>query len=100
MNCTGQLIRLNNLNRRFVGVTHENSDGTDRQKVIQKCGLFENLALEHQDDNPHDSNAVRVCRKNGQQLGKLNSVLAGEIVEESERGYHFRSDTRSSTAKA
>lgn len=70
-------------------MTHENADGTDRQRVIRGCRLFENLVLDHEEDNPHDSNAVRVCRINGPQLGYLNSGLAEEIVEKSESGYHF-----------
>jgi HIRAN domain len=74
---------------KIVGVTHENADGTDRQAVIRKCRLFENLALDHEEDNPHDPNAVRVCRTNWQQLGYLNAGLAEEIVEKSGRGYTF-----------
>ena len=81
--------RVRHFHTKIVGVTHENSDGTDRQHVIRRCGLFENLALDREEDNPHDSNAVRVCRTDGQQLGYLNSGLAEEIVEKSARGYHF-----------
>jgi hypothetical protein len=81
--------KVRHFHTKIVGVTHQNSDGTDRQNVIRRCGLFENLALDHEEHNPHDSNAVRVCRINGQQLGYLNSGLAAEIVEKSESGYHF-----------
>lgn len=80
---------IRHFHTKVVGVTHKNADGTDRQTVIRKCRLFENLALDHEEDNPHDPNAVRVFRINGQQLGYLNAGLAEEIVEKSESGYHF-----------
>jgi HIRAN domain len=74
---------------KIVGVTYQNSDGSYRQKLIRKCRLFESLLLDHEEDNPHDANAVRVCRQNGQQLGYLDGGLAEEIVRKSNRGYRF-----------
>jgi hypothetical protein len=74
---------------KIVGVTHRNDDGSDRQNLIRNCRLFEALVLDHQEDNPHDANAVRVCRQNGKQLGYLNSKLAAEVVSKSKRGYRF-----------
>lgn len=71
---------------KVVGVTHKNRDGTDRQVVIGKCRVMDELLLRHEHDNPVDSNAVAVCRINGEQLGYLQSDLAGEIVRASLRG--------------
>jgi len=31
-------------------------------------------------DNPHDENAIQVCRAYGEQLGFLNSELAPEVA--------------------
>jgi HIRAN domain len=74
---------------KIVGVTYKNSDGTHRQKLISQCQAFETLDLDHEEDNAHDPNAVRVCRQNGQQLGYLNANLADEIVSKSKKGYRF-----------
>ena len=74
---------------KIVGVTHKNSDGSSRQKLIRNCRLFEDLRLNHEENNPHDPNAVRVCRENGQQLGYLNAGLAEEVVSKSSKGYRF-----------
>src|SRR3954462_1757785 len=74
---------------KIAGVTHRNDDRSDRQKIIQKCQLFEQLLLDHEEDNPHDPNAIRVCRTNGQQLGYLNSGLASEIASKAKKGYRF-----------
>ena len=81
--------RVRHFHTKIAGVTHKNTDGTDRQKFISKCQLLETLVLDHEGDNPHDRNAVRVCRGNGQQLGYLNAELAEEIARKSEKGYRF-----------
>ncbi len=65
--------KVRHFHTKIVGVTHKNADGSNRQKIIRKCGVFETLVFDHEEDNPHDANAVRVCRQNGQQLGYLNS---------------------------
>jgi hypothetical protein len=70
-------------------VTHPNRDGSDRQELIRDCRVFETLELHHEEDNPHDPNAVRVCRANGTQLGYLNAELASEVVTKSKQGYRF-----------
>ena len=51
--------------------------------------LFETLDLDHEEDNLHDPNAVRVLRRTGEQLGYLRSELAAEIVSKSNHGYRF-----------
>ncbi len=81
--------KVRHFHSKIVGVTYENSDGSDRQKHIQKCRPFETLVLDHEEDDLHDANAVRVYRQNGQQLGYLNAELAREIVLKAERGYRF-----------
>jgi hypothetical protein len=81
--------KVRHFHTKVVGVTHRNSDGTDRQKIIRNCRVFETLVLDHEEKNPHDPNAVRVLRGNGQQLGYLNAGLAEEVVWKSGQGYRF-----------
>jgi len=51
------------------GITHRNSDGSSRQKIISDCYEGEVLQLIPEPDNRHDDYAIKVCRKNGEQLG-------------------------------
>jgi hypothetical protein len=51
------------------GIKFENEDGTSRQKIIKDCHEGEELVLVPEPDNRFDSDAVKVCRENGEQLG-------------------------------
>ena len=51
------------------GITHRNSDGSSRQKIIKDCRVGEHLVLIPEPDNRYDPDAVKICRKNGEQLG-------------------------------
>jgi hypothetical protein len=51
------------------GITHKNTDGSSRQKIIESCYEGEELVLVPEPDNQFDSGAVKICRKNGEQLG-------------------------------
>ncbi|HEY2361208.1 MAG TPA: HIRAN domain-containing protein [Candidatus Angelobacter sp.] len=53
------------------GIFYKNSDGSSRQKTIKSCSVGEVLELIPEPDNPRDSDAIKVCRKNGDQLGYL-----------------------------
>jgi hypothetical protein len=68
---------------KVVGVTHRNADGSSCQAIIKRCRLLEKLDLNHEDDNPADPNAARVCRENGEQIGYLREELAEEVVDRS-----------------
>jgi hypothetical protein len=72
---------------KVVGVSHMNDDGSNRQEILTWCGRYEKLVLDHQEDNPNDPNAVRVCRDSGEQLGYLRADLAEEVVRLAGRGY-------------
>jgi hypothetical protein len=72
---------------KVVGVTKNNPDGRNRQKIIGACCPLEKLKLEHEDDNPVDPNAVAVRRANGQQIGYLSAEIAAEVTRRSEQGY-------------
>lgn len=85
---------------KVVGVTHKNPDGSNRQRYIESCSLREELRLAPEPDNRYDSDAVKVCRATGQQLGYLDSVLASEVAAALKHGVRFRayiSDLRGGT---
>jgi hypothetical protein len=53
------------------GIFHQNSDGSNRQSIIRQCLPGEELDLFPEPDNAYDADAIKVCRKNGDQLGYL-----------------------------
>ncbi|TMQ47311.1 MAG: hypothetical protein E6K73_13840 [Candidatus Eisenbacteria bacterium] len=73
----------------LAGESYHNADGSDRQAIIQKCDVGELLVLEHEPDNPHDINAIRVLRESGEQIGYLPRDFAGQVVSRIAKGYDF-----------
>jgi hypothetical protein len=51
------------------GVSFKNDDGSSRQKIISRCNVGEELEIIPEPTNRHDHGAMKVCRKNGEQLG-------------------------------
>jgi hypothetical protein len=51
------------------GVTFNNDDGSSRQRVISRCKVGEELEIIPEPTNRFDRGAMKVCRKNGEQLG-------------------------------
>jgi hypothetical protein len=72
-----------------VGESFRNDDGTSRQKIIPRCRVGELLRLEHEPDNPHDSNAIRVLRRDGGQIGYLPRDFAAEVVSRRAKGLNY-----------
>jgi hypothetical protein len=72
------------------GIYHRNDDGSSRQTVISKCVPGEELNLVPEPDNPHDPNAVKVCRMNGEKLGYLSSEFASRYLNETAMGWTYR----------
>ena len=72
-----------------AGESHRNADGSDRQAIIPRCRVGDRLVLEHEPDNPHDVNAIRVLRQNGEQIGYLDREFAGQVVSRSAKGWKF-----------
>lgn len=64
------------------GITHKNADGTSRQDIIDRCREGEELALVPEPTNRFDPDAVKVCRKNGEQLGywAADGRMAGDLA--------------------
>jgi hypothetical protein len=63
------------------GVTKRNADGSDRQILIRGCVPGEQLLIEPEPDNPYDENAIRVCRRNGAQVGYIPANTARIMTE-------------------
>ena len=53
------------------GVSYKNDDGSSRQKIISGRKVGEELDIIPEPTNKHDPGAMKVCRKNGEQLGYL-----------------------------
>ena len=51
------------------GVSYKHDDGSSRQKIISRCKVGEELDIIPEPTNRHDPGAMKVCRKNGEQLG-------------------------------
>ena len=78
VNYSFEISRFESFYTKIVGVTYPNDDGTSKQKILAKCRIGENLILKHT-PIPEDDNAVKVLRKNGDQIGWLSSAVAREI---------------------
>lgn len=66
---------------KVTGVTFDNVDGTPRQSIIAKCVVGERVQLLREPDNPHDCQAVKVCRESGEQIGYLARHVAGNDLD-------------------
>jgi hypothetical protein len=83
-------VSLEHFFGQVAGESHRNHDGTDRQTIISRCTVGEPLILEHEPDNPYDINAIRVLRRNGEQIGYLERAFAGEVVSRTAKGHVYR----------
>ena len=84
---------MENLNRRVFftqvhGILHANADGTRRQQIIRHCEPGEELVLLPEPTNPYDASAVKICRKNGQQLGYWQAD--GRMAHDLAIGWSYR----------
>lgn len=71
----------------IAGITFDNENGRARQDVLADCSEGEMLQLIADPDNPYDSNAVKVCRLSGDQLGFVPAWISPEIYKLAEKGY-------------
>lgn len=60
---------------KVVGVTFEN-----RQEVVARLQMGDRVWLEREPFNAYDTNAIRVLRNNGEQIGYINRHLAHSIA--------------------
>jgi DNA-directed RNA polymerase subunit RPC12/RpoP len=73
------LPRVHHFYTKVAGVTYTNDDGSDRQQILSTCSPLEALRLEHEDNNPHDPHAIRVCTEDGRQIGHLLRDVASDV---------------------
>jgi hypothetical protein len=66
-----------------------NEDGSDRQNLIAKCEKNQELYLNREPKNDHDSNSIRVCNESGQLLGYLERRTAAELAPQMDSGRHW-----------
>ena len=68
------------MNRTFrtkvVGVTFQNPDGSNRQEIISKCKVGEDVLLIRDYENSYDRYAIAVLRKTGEQIGFIDKDVA------------------------
>ena len=64
------------------GIYHKNYDGSSRQAIIRRCRTGEELLLVPEPTNRYDSDAVKICRNNGEQVGywEGNGRMAGDLA--------------------
>jgi hypothetical protein len=70
---------------KVAGVTYDNKDGTNRQKILEHCEEGDELTLIHT-PVPENENAVSVSRKNGEQIGYLGAGVARSIAPILDKG--------------
>lgn len=64
---------------KVAGVAFKNDDGSDRQEILSKCFPLQTLRVEHEDNNPHDRNAIRISTDDGRQIGYLFKHEASNV---------------------
>ena len=69
---------------KVVGVTFQNSDGSDRQDIIhRRCRAGDELALSSEPDNPHADHAVAVYVTKKGWLGGVKTYQIGYLPDDS-----------------
>jgi len=71
---------------RVVGVSHRNDNGSSRQEIVRGCSVGEALRLVREPENPHDPNAIRVCTRDGDQIGFLAADVAARLAPRLDAG--------------
>ena len=78
---------------KIVGVTHRNSDGSSRQKILKRMQeeYYEGdlLYLEAEPENPYDENAIKVMNAEDEQIGYLSRDLAKTLAKRMDNGEEF-----------
>jgi len=78
-----------------AGVSYNNDDGSSRQTIISRCKPGETLMLIREPDNKIDAGAIKVTRRNGQQIGYVPAQFArngdsGGLAQKIDSGVTFR----------
>jgi hypothetical protein len=70
------------------GVTEQNADGADRQKILRACTVGEELELEAPSSNRNGAEPLKILRKSGEQLGFVTPHT--EVANKLGEGRKFR----------
>lgn len=75
-----RLVDVTHFSTHVAGTSHHNHvnrGGADRQRIVEKCLLYESLYLCRETGNPRGKHAIMVLRKSGEQVG----YVPGDISE-------------------
>jgi len=75
--------------KHVVGINLKNPDCKSRQDIINCCHKNEEMVLIPEPGNYHEPGAVKVCRRNGEQIGYL-STDPDRMAHDLESGWTFR----------
>lgn len=75
---------IGHFHTKIAGVTHEN-----RQALVPHLGRFQQLNMDHDEENEHDENAVKLLTSDKRQVGFLKREVAAEVVSEIKQGILF-----------
>lgn len=70
------------------GVTDQNADGTDRQTLLRTCSVGEELKFAPSDAERNSTEALRILRKSGEELGFVPPHT--EVIDKLREGRKFR----------
>ena len=76
---------------RLAGVTHNNVDGSSRQRIILTLKRDQELRLVREPKNPFDSNAISVHTLDGRQIGYVERERAVRLAHSMDKGVPSRS---------
>jgi HIRAN domain len=73
------------------GVSYCNHDGSNRQQLIARCRIGEELQLVREPGNPVSSDAVKTVRRTGEQIGYLSAYVVGRgLAKDLDKGVIIR----------
>lgn len=75
---------------KVAGTTFKRKDGTHGQDFIRDCHVGEVLDILPEPDNRVDPNAIRIYRRNGDQLGYFSADIAAAMMPCLLRGWTYR----------
>ena len=82
---------------KLVGVTYDNSDGTNRQVIIARLTTHSLITLSRDYGNLYDPNAISVLNSSGERLGFINKELAAKLAPQMDRGSVIKASIASLT---
>jgi len=69
-----------NMDIKVSGVSHDNDDGSSRQEIIKRSKVGDELEFIHSPVK-QDENAVKIIKKNGEQLGWVSKYLSTDLSQ-------------------